>query len=51
MRSKLQERDFAGTPYVPVYVLLPVSAYCFCRASLINLTVSFLDNNIFELCM
>lgn len=27
MRSKLQERDFAGTPYVPVYVLLPVSPY------------------------
>ncbi|KAI7753485.1 hypothetical protein M8C21_032931 [Ambrosia artemisiifolia] len=23
MRSKLQERDFSGTPYVPVYVLLP----------------------------
>ena len=21
---KLQERDFAGTPYVPVYVMLPV---------------------------
>ncbi|XP_076893313.1 beta-amylase 7-like isoform X1 [Bidens hawaiensis] len=26
MRSKLQERDFAGTPYVPVYVLLPLGA-------------------------
>ncbi|CAH1447942.1 unnamed protein product [Lactuca virosa] len=26
MPSKLQERDFAGTPYVPVYVLLPLGA-------------------------
>lgn len=26
MSSKLQERDFAGTPYVPVYVLLPLGA-------------------------
>lgn len=25
MPTKLQERDFAGTPYVPVYVMLPVS--------------------------
>ncbi|CAI9101835.1 OLC1v1039252C1 [Oldenlandia corymbosa var. corymbosa] len=24
MPTKLQERDFAGTPYVPVYVLLPL---------------------------
>lgn len=23
--QRLQERDFAGTPYVPVYVMLPVS--------------------------
>lgn len=21
-----EERDFAGTPYVPIYVMLPVSA-------------------------
>ncbi|XP_071701296.1 beta-amylase 7-like isoform X2 [Rutidosis leptorrhynchoides] len=26
MPSKLQERDFAGTPYVPVFVLLPLGA-------------------------
>ncbi|KAF5811622.1 putative beta-amylase transcription factor BES/BZR family [Helianthus annuus] len=26
MRSKLQERDFAGTPYVPVYVSLPLGS-------------------------
>lgn len=25
MPTKLQERDFAGTTYVPVYVMLPVS--------------------------
>lgn len=25
MPPKLQERDFAGTPYIPVYVMLPVS--------------------------
>lgn len=25
MPPKLQERDFAGTPRVPVYVMLPVS--------------------------
>lgn len=25
MPSNLQERDFTGTPYVPVFVLLPVS--------------------------
>lgn len=25
MSQKLEERDFAGTPYVPVYVMLPVS--------------------------
>jgi hypothetical protein len=23
------ERDFAGTPYVPVYVMLPVSTHLF----------------------
>lgn len=26
---KLQERDFVGTPYVPVYVMLPVSCIDF----------------------
>lgn len=25
--GRLPERDFAGTPYVPVYVMLPVSAF------------------------
>ena len=25
MPSKLQEREFSGTSYVPVYVMLPVS--------------------------
>lgn len=25
MPTKLQEQSFSGTPYVPVYVMLPVS--------------------------
>lgn len=25
MAQSFQERDFGGTPYVPVYVMLPVS--------------------------
>lgn len=29
--SIMQERDFSGTPYVPVYVMLPVSCLpCLC---------------------
>ncbi|GKF64582.1 hypothetical protein Tco_0188030, partial [Tanacetum coccineum] len=29
MPSNLQERDSAGTPYVPVYVLFPASSILF----------------------
>lgn len=32
----LQERDFSGTPYVPVYVMLPVSSSFY--SSLLHLT-------------
>jgi hypothetical protein len=32
-----QERDFAGTPYVPVYVMLPVSATLSIRVSLLEI--------------
>ena len=43
MPSNLQERDFAGTPYVPVYVLLPVSPYSFDVVPLKDLLITILS--------
>lgn len=36
MPTKLQERNFSGTPYVPVYVMLPVS-----KLILLKITFTF----------
>lgn len=32
--SKLPERDFAGTPYIPVYVMLPVRLQYLCLVAI-----------------